>query len=215
MTKGDMILQLRPAQRKRLSVLTQRIQANLAALLDLSRPTLAIAADLRAIHAERLYVEHGTFAAFCRAHFGFTRNRGYQLLEAAGVVEDLRGADAPPRTEGQTRPLSGLSAKDRRAVWSKAIEEHGLQPTAAEVRATLDKLAAQDRLQSVREQEQAARQRTPTTYDPAKARAWACAIVLVAVGKIRHAASMARRAGADDQAEQFEAAADLLSRAAA
>lgn len=213
MTKAT-IAQLNPSQRRRLSILTKRIQANLAALLDLSRPTLAIAADLRAIHAEKLYVEHGTFHQFCKEVFGFDRNRGYQLLEAACVVEDLQGM-AAPKGEWQTRPLSGLSAKDRRAVWSKAIEDHGLEPTANEVRATLDRLAAQDRLQSVREQEQAARQRSAAApYDPRKALAGACAIALAAASKARHAADMARRAGADDHAEQFERAADLLVKAA-
>lgn len=59
--------------------------------IDRSPTFFQVGQALRTVRAERSYRErYGTFARFCRAVFGFSASRAYQLISAATVVENLR-----------------------------------------------------------------------------------------------------------------------------
>ncbi len=44
---------------------------------------------LREINAKALYREYGTFETYCEQKWGITSRRGYQLIDAADLVDDL------------------------------------------------------------------------------------------------------------------------------
>ena len=48
-------------------------------------------ASLRLLRDKKLYRStHKTFEAYCHYRFGYNRSRSYQLIDAAGVVENLQ-----------------------------------------------------------------------------------------------------------------------------
>lgn len=93
---------------------------------------------LAAIQERKLYrADHGTFEGYCRAKWGFSRQRAYQLTAAAEAVTTIVDADLPvPANEGQARELSRIPEPERVEVWRETVERTGGQPTAAAVRET-------------------------------------------------------------------------------
>lgn len=83
---------------------------------------------------------YSSWADYCKAEFDVGRSRAYELLNAARVAEALREsamADLPrPRNERVARELGsfGDDLEAMRETWSEAVEQHGPEPTAAEVR---------------------------------------------------------------------------------
>lgn len=89
---------------------------------------------------------HRTFKEYCKDRFGFERRHPYRLIEAAGVVDNLRKmcpnwtqneieteavrvnseqVQILPTTEGQVRPLTKLEPPVQCEVWQQAVEEVG------------------------------------------------------------------------------------------
>jgi hypothetical protein len=102
---------------------------------------------------------HATFEEYIQEVFGFHRVRGYQLIGAAKVIDNLRECkqfvytdrELLPTTESQCRPLSKLSPEEQVAVWDEALtESKGKIPPARVV---------QEVIQRIRE-----RKRTPISY---------------------------------------------------
>jgi len=94
-------------------------------------------AALATIRDTKLYRKtHKTFEEYCEKRWNLKQSRAYQLIDAAGVVTNLRGSTIVelPRNEAQTRPLSTLSVADQSLVWQQAVETapEG-KPTAAHV----------------------------------------------------------------------------------
>lgn len=102
---------------------------------------------------------HATFEEYVQDVFGFHRVRGYQLIGAAKVIDNLRKCkqfvytdrEILPTTESQCRPLSKLSPEDQIAVWEESLTESKGKIPAARV--------IQDVIQRIRE-----RKRTPISY---------------------------------------------------
>jgi len=91
------------------------------------------------IRESRLYRDgHPTFEAYCRQRWGFSRKRAYDLTAAAEAVGALSPmGDIPlPRSERVARELAPLRSDPpaMREAWSAAVEEHGPEPTAKQVR---------------------------------------------------------------------------------
>lgn len=89
-----------------------------------------------------LYIGAGyaDFDAYCRERWGWKQARAYQLMSAAKVVAALSTTVEMPASERQARELA--RAKDPeviREVWEQAREEHGEQPTAAEIRQVVER----------------------------------------------------------------------------
>ncbi len=92
---------------------------------------------LAEIRDSRLYLEHGTFEEFVRQHFAFSRSRAYQLIDLARVAEAVHIVDMPaPPSEAVARELAPLrdDPPAMAAALATAVEEHGPQPTAEQVR---------------------------------------------------------------------------------
>src|SRR5262249_30774712 len=74
---------------------------------------------------ERLYrASHKTFEEYCRERWHWSRQRSHQLIEAAGVIENLSTMvdKAAIVTERQVRELAPLPVPGQRAVTARAIE---------------------------------------------------------------------------------------------
>ena len=84
---------------------------------------------LMAIRDGRLYREsHSTFEAYCTSRWGMSRPYAYNLMDAAGVVINLRMsaiADILPVTESQARPLAALLPTEQVKAWQAVIDAAG------------------------------------------------------------------------------------------
>jgi hypothetical protein len=82
---------------------------------------------LARIRDRQLYREtHESFEAFIDQRWHMTRQRAYQLIEAATIAENVnRGLQTPvePTSERQMRPLSSLTPDQQTAAWTAAIEQ--------------------------------------------------------------------------------------------
>lgn len=97
---------------------------------------------LSEIRDEKKYRAGGyrDFDTYCRERWGFSRYRGFQMIEAATITNELLtivNTPAPVR-ESQVRELARVEPDRRAEVWEAAIEKHGPHPTAKEVRAVAD-----------------------------------------------------------------------------
>jgi hypothetical protein len=93
---------------------------------------------------------YSSWGAYYEAEFGKSGNYGYRLLKSAEVLDRLPMGNSPP-SERQARELTPLldEPEQLREAWSEAIEQHGPQPTAAQVRETVQKGAgSQDKAEA-------------------------------------------------------------------
>jgi hypothetical protein len=85
---------------------------------------------LAEIRDQALYREtHGTFQAYCTERWGFERNRGYQLITGAQVVDRVMSTIGdklpPPANEAQARELAKVEEDQQGAVWKEIIKKAG------------------------------------------------------------------------------------------
>lgn len=102
-----------------------------------TRAYVAMGQALARIRDARLYREtHGTFEDYCRERWGWGRNYANKAIAAAETVASLGTGVPTPASEAVARELAPLRDRpdEAREVWSQAIERHGPQPTAAQVR---------------------------------------------------------------------------------
>lgn len=119
-------------ERTRLAGCEARIERGLATFVDVGQALLEV-------RDGRLYrAEHGTFEGYCRERWGMSRKRAYDLTAAAEVTAAVSpNGDTPsPPNEAVARELAPLRSDPPRLreAWSEAVEEHGPEPTAAQVR---------------------------------------------------------------------------------
>src|SRR5689334_7447571 len=92
---------LAPADRKRFAVCEDTIQHGISTFVEVGRA-------LAEIREGRLYREqYATFEDYCAERWEFTRQRAYQLIGSAQVVQTVStDVDiSPPQNEAQARPL--------------------------------------------------------------------------------------------------------------
>ena len=125
---------LNGGERQRLQELERVIDAGARAFVQMGQA-------LGEVRDARLYREgHDTFEAYCRAKWGLSRSRAYELMDAAGVAAGLSAIggheDLTPATERVARELAPLreDPEAMAAAMSTAVEQHGESPTAAQVR---------------------------------------------------------------------------------
>jgi hypothetical protein len=92
------------------------------------RHFLGVGKALIEIRDAKLYSAAGysTFEAYCKTRWSFTRQRAYQLMEAATVTENVNRClqDVPlPSNEAQTRELARLPAADQPSAWAEAAAD--------------------------------------------------------------------------------------------
>lgn len=121
--------------------------------LKVERAFYEAGASLRELRDRRLYRStHNTFEQYCRERFGFQRRHSYQLIDAAGVIENLcaigahenlgiNGAQVLPTSERQVRPLTALEPDKQREVWQQAVNKAGGQvPSGRIVKGIVERL---------------------------------------------------------------------------
>lgn len=88
------------------------------------RTFVEVGTALLRIRDERLYREHHTtFEDYCRERWGIKRQRAYELMDAAGVVNSLSEiSDIKPEREAHAAPLARLDPEDQITAWSRALE---------------------------------------------------------------------------------------------
>jgi len=82
---------------------------------------------------------YASWGAYYEAEFGESSRRGYQILEAARVVEALapvnHGSVTPrERVARELAPVLSENPERVEEVWAEVVQLHGPEPTAAEVR---------------------------------------------------------------------------------
>lgn len=80
---------------------------------------------LQEIRDRKLYRDtHGTFEDYLQGQWGLSRVRGYQLMEAASVVENVKNFIQidPPQNESHARPLARLEPDQRAQAWQEAVD---------------------------------------------------------------------------------------------
>jgi hypothetical protein len=102
-----------------------------------------VGAALAHVRDLRLYrVDYPTFEAYCDDRWGLARNRAYQLIDAAGVAQNVQnfGQNAP-NIESHAAALARLKDPDQqRQAWAVALQrakEMGKRITAALVEAVV------------------------------------------------------------------------------
>lgn len=93
---------------------------------------------LEAIRDEKLYENiDETFEGYCQKRWGYTRQRAYQLIDGANVVEAVSTIVdiPPPHNEAQARELGKLDTVEEQSdLWNSTVQKTGkAQPTASEV----------------------------------------------------------------------------------
>jgi hypothetical protein len=128
--------------RQRLDKLETIIRQSLQTFIDVGRALLEVRD--RKLYELRNYA---TFETYCRHHLEISRQRGYQLMDAAEVVKNLSTAvDTPvPTNEAQARELTDLKPEQQREVWNEALKTAPSgKLTAGHVRQTRTKLIPKD-----------------------------------------------------------------------
>jgi hypothetical protein len=126
-----------PIDFTRLPKLEAVIKRGLSTFLQVGRALLEI-------HDGRLYAaEHRTFEEYCSKRWKLSVQRGYQLIDAAKVIDSFSTTVEiePPQSERAARELAETLRHEgpeaAAEAWQHAVEQHGSQPTAEQVRETV------------------------------------------------------------------------------
>lgn len=105
----------------------------------------AVGKALATIHEQRLYrATHSSFKAYCADRWNMSRQRGYQLMKAAGVVDNLEclpmvDTNSLSINERQARALAPLPPQQQRVVYELAVQTApDGKPTAESLRDLAD-----------------------------------------------------------------------------
>jgi hypothetical protein len=97
-----------------------------------------VSAALHEMRASRLYRDtHATFVDYCQQRWGFSASRARQLISAGvSVTMVTQSGLLAPTSERVARELVPLRHQPERLceAWRQALEEHGPEPTAVQVR---------------------------------------------------------------------------------
>jgi hypothetical protein len=118
---------------------TERLK-ELESVIERGRKTfIEVGYALAEIRDLRLYRQtHATFEAYCAEQWGWTRQRSYQLMNAATVVKLLpAGMSTRVDNEATARELAKLEPQEREKVLL-AIEQRGGRVTPAAIRAVVE-----------------------------------------------------------------------------
>jgi hypothetical protein len=123
-----------PIDFTRLPKLEAVIKRGLSTFLQVGRALLEI-------HDGRLYAaEYRTFEDYCSQRWKLSVQRGYQLIDAAKVIDAVSTTVEiePPQSERAARELAETLRHEgpeaAAEAWQHAVEQHGSQPTAEQVR---------------------------------------------------------------------------------
>jgi hypothetical protein len=87
--------------------------------------------------------DYGTFEEYLHQRWHMGQSRAYQLMDAAGVVTNLKVSTVVelPRNESQARPLASLPPEQQAEVWQEAVKTATAgKVTAKHVQATVKRV---------------------------------------------------------------------------
>ena len=94
------------------------IQSGLETFMEVGRA-------LAKIRDGKLYrAEFKSFEVYCRERWGISKQRSYQLMDAAEVRSNIEKSKIfdPPKKESHAAPLTKLPASDQPKAWERAQE---------------------------------------------------------------------------------------------
>ena len=98
---------------------------------------IVVGTALAAIRDAKLYRAYDTFESYCATRWNLKRQRAYELIGAAEVVDKLSEiSDTPITVESHAAALAKLPAEERAAAWSDAQEiaqAEGRKVTAGDI----------------------------------------------------------------------------------
>lgn len=111
------LAELTLAEQHDLAGLEQRIERGFAVFVD-------VGTALMEIRDRRLYrQQYSTFEEYCRVRWGLKRQRAYELMDAAGVVQNLsENFRHLPTRESHAAALAPLEPEVQRELWQRAVE---------------------------------------------------------------------------------------------
>ena len=115
--KVETLLPLTRQEERRLENCEEIIEKGLHTFYD-------VGSALSEICESRLYrVNHATFEDYCQQRWGMSKRRGYELIAAAAVVDNVRNsAQTIPANEAQANELAGLEPEAQTEVWQRAVK---------------------------------------------------------------------------------------------
>jgi hypothetical protein len=98
--------------------------ANLEAVITEGLGTfVAVGRALTEIRDAELYrATHSSFEAYCQERWGFKKSRAYQLISAAGVVENVHSCGNAPTNEAHARELGKVNLDQQEEVWVEVLQ---------------------------------------------------------------------------------------------
>lgn len=119
------------------------------------RTTIEVGLSMKAIRDNRLYAaEYDSFDSYIKNRWEYTRQRAYQLIEAAEVDANLStivGASDRPQRETHLREVAKAPAAKQAEVVRKAVEraaEENRKPTARDYKKVVGELVLNDPVNS-------------------------------------------------------------------
>lgn len=115
--KVETLLPLTRQEERRLHNCEEVIEKGLNTFYD-------VGSALTEIRDARLYrISSATFEDYCQDRWGMSRRRGYELIAAAAVVDNVRNsAQTLPANEAQANELTNLEADAQSEVWERVVK---------------------------------------------------------------------------------------------
>lgn len=97
------------------------IQRNLQSFYEVGRALMEIRD--RELYKVKNGGAYGTFEAYCRGAWDFSRRHAYRFIDSAKVIENVTDrSQTKPENLEQTRPLSRLEPEQQKQAWQRAVE---------------------------------------------------------------------------------------------
>lgn len=122
--QGEQVKELSVQEEKRLEQLENVVVENFQTFVQVGQA-------LAEIRDRKLYrLKAVTFEKYCKELFDIAKSRVYELINAAGVIENVRNCGHSdngqqfllPLNEAQVRPLTKLRPEQQITVWNAAVE---------------------------------------------------------------------------------------------
>jgi hypothetical protein len=113
----ETLLPLTTLEKRRLEECERTIKKGLNTFYDVGKA-------LSEIKDSRLYrMEYATFEDYCDEKWGMSRRRGYEMIAAATVVDNVRNSahELLPENEAQANEIASIDALGQQAIWSVVV----------------------------------------------------------------------------------------------
>lgn len=115
---SDEMRVLAPSDQKRLRELEDTVERGLETFVEVGQALM----EIRDGELWKAY-DVSSFTDYLEHRWDMGVSRGYQLMSAAQVVENVStNVESPPKNEAQARPLTKLPEEEQAEAWEEAVE---------------------------------------------------------------------------------------------